>query len=326
MAQEEELFKIDNNICPFKDKRCFNVVIIGGGPAAVSAAIYCHRFNLNVVMIGQEYGGAIAKTYLVENYPGFFDVSGYELMEAFEKHYQFFKIPYIYETVMDIKKDPDHGYRVVLSDGTEYHGCAVIIASGTVYRKLNIPGEDELHGRGVSYCATCDGPFFRDKNIAVVGGSDSAAVEALFLSRFGKKVDIVYRRAKIRAEPINIKRCDSDPKIEVIANTTIRKINGKDRVESVEFNDGTTHQYDAVFIEIGSIPNSQMTKTLGVALNDKGEIIVDKFAQTNVSGIFAAGDVTDIREKQVITACGQAVSASYSVREYLEEQACVDDE
>ncbi|MHA1673446.1 MAG: NAD(P)/FAD-dependent oxidoreductase [Promethearchaeota archaeon] len=304
--------------CDLTQENCYEVIVIGGGPAAVSAAIYTHRFALKTIMIGQEYGGAIGRTYLIENYPGFPAVSGYELMEAFQKHYEHFGIPFEYETVTGITKNENNTYTVSVSGGATYQACAVIITTGGKYRTLDIPGESEFHGRGVSYCATCDGPFFRDKNIIVVGGSDSAAVEALFLSKFGKKVNIVYRKAKIRAEPINIVRVDKEEKIEIIANTTLKRIIGTEKVESVEFHDGTIFPTDAVFIEIGQIPQSDVVKGLGVELNEKNEIIVDKHAVTNVPGIFAAGDVTDIREKQVLTAAGQAVIAAYSVRDYLE--------
>jgi thioredoxin reductase (NADPH) len=311
--------KVQNN------ENCYRVLVIGAGPAAIAAAIYCHRFDLKTAMIGQEYGGAIARTYLIENYPGFFNISGYELMEAFQKHYEYFKIPMVFETVMKVEKEIEagHGFRVTVSDGTNYHGCALIIATGTRYRHLNVPGEDEFHGRGVSYCGTCDGPFFKDKNIIVVGGSDSAAVEALYLSRFGKQINIIYRRDKIRAEPINQHRCDNDPKIKIILNTQIKSINGKEKVESVTFQDGKVFPTDAVFIEIGAIPQSDIVKPLGVICNEQGEIIIDKHAKTNVPGLFAAGDVTDIREKQVATAVGWGVIASYSVREFLEQNFCV---
>lgn len=310
--------------CDITQENCYQVVIIGGGPAAVSAAIYCHRFDLKTLMIGEQYGGAISRTYLVENYPGFFNTSGYELMEKFQEHYEHFGIPYEYDTVTELKRRDDNGYEIITAGGNSFVGCSVIIATGGKYRKLNIPGEEEFHGRGVSYCATCDGPFFRDKQIIVVGGSDSAAVEALFLSRFGSKVSIVYRKEKIHPEPINERRCNDDPKIEIINNTTLSRIIGEDRVTGVEFHDGTIFPVDAVFIEIGEIPQSDIVKSIGVKLNEKGEIIVDKYAQTNVSGIFAAGDVTDIREKQVITAAGQAVTASYSVRNYLDSNFCTD--
>jgi thioredoxin reductase (NADPH) len=310
--------------CDPQGKNCYQVLIVGGGPAAVSAAIYCHRFDLKTIMIGQEYGGAIARTYLVENYPGFFATSGYDLMEAFQKHYEHFNIPYEYDTIVKIEDDTEkkHGFRVTTSGEQVYHACSVIISTGTKHRKLNVPGEDEFHGRGVSYCGTCDGPFFRDKEIVVVGGSDSAAVEALFLSRFGKNVNIVYRKEKIRAEPINTHLCENDPKIKIINNTNIVKIIGKDKVESVEFDNGEIFPTDAVFIEIGAIPQSNLAKDMGAKLNDAGEIIVDKHAKTSVSGLFAAGDVTDIREKQVATAVGQGVSAAYSVREFLEVHFC----
>ena len=306
--------------CDLTQEKNFQVLIIGGGPAAVSAAIYCHRFDLKTIMIGQEYGGAIARTYLIENYPGFPEASGYDLMESFQKHYEHFNIPFIYETVSKIEKDANDEFLVTVSGGEQYRACSVIITTGTKHRKMDVPGEDEFHGRGVSYCGTCDGPFFRDKNIIVVGGSDSAAVEALFLARFGKKVNIVYRREKLRSEPINTARCEENEKIEIINNTIITKINGTDKVESVEFQDGSIFPTDAVFIEIGAIPQSNLAKELGATLNERNEIVVDKYAQTNIPGLFAAGDVTDIREKQVITACGQAVTASYSVRDYLNEK------
>jgi thioredoxin reductase (NADPH) len=303
-------------------KQEWDVIIIGGGPAAVAAAIYTHRFDMKTVIIGTEYGGAIARTYLIENYPGFVGVSGYELMEAFQKHYESFNIPYVFEKVVKVDKKGERDFRVTLSDESVWRGCAVIIATGADYRKLNIPGEEEFHGRGVSYCATCDGPFFRDKKIAVVGGSDSAAVEALFLSKFGKEVNIIYRKDKIRAEPINAKRCDNEPKIKIIPNTTLTSINGKEKVESVTFQDGTIFPLDAVFIEIGSVPNTSMVLHLGLEVNEKGELVVDKECKTKIPGLFAAGDVTNIREKQVITAAAQGVIAAYSVREYFETIAC----
>jgi thioredoxin reductase (NADPH) len=309
--------------CDVASGNCYHTVIVGGGPAAVAAAIYLHRFDFKVIMIAPEYGGAISRTYLIENYPGFSNISGMELMEAFQKHYEYFKIPFVYETVVSVDKHPEMGYITKTSDGTEYKSCTVIIASGTKYRKLNIAGEEALHGRGVSYCATCDGPFFRDKDVAVIGGSDSAAVEALFLSKFAKSVSIIYRKEKIRAEPINAHRCAQDLKIKIINNTIISEILGKDKVTGIKINNGTVLPMDGVFIEIGSDPNVDMIKKLGVKLNEKNEIIVNQFAQTNVQGIFAAGDVTNIREKQVITACGQAVTAAYSVRDFMDNNFCV---
>ncbi|MHA1583636.1 MAG: NAD(P)/FAD-dependent oxidoreductase [Promethearchaeota archaeon] len=302
------------------EKNNYHVLIVGGGPAAVSAAIYCHRFDYKVIMIGQEYGGAISKTYLIENYPGFYDISGFDLMDKFQKHYEHFNIPFEYDMVDSVEKAEDGHFIIKTAGDQTYHALAVLVTTGGNPRKLNIPGEEEFHGRGVSYCATCDGPFFRNKDIVVVGGSDSAVVEAIFLAKFGKKVSIVYRREKVRSEPINTERAETNPRIEIINNTTLKSINGSDRVESVIFHDGTVFPTSAVFIEIGSIPNTSMVNNLGVNFNEKGEIVVDKYAQTNVSGVFAAGDVTDIREKQVITACGQAVTATYSIRDFLKEK------
>ncbi len=243
-------------------------------------------------------------------------------MDAFQKHYEYFHIPYIYETVVKVDRDPEFGYITTTSDGTVYQSCAVLIATGTKYSKLGVAGEEEFHGRGVSYCATCDGPFFREKNVIVVGGSDSAAVEALYLAKLANKVTIVYRRDKIHPEPINMHRCENDPKIEILTNTILSEIQGNQIVTGVRLGDGTEIPVDGVFIEIGSDPNTEMVKNLGIELNEKGEIVVDVNAQTNIPGLFAAGDVTQIREKQVLCAAGQTVTAAYSIRDFMEKNFC----
>ncbi len=307
----------------YSQENHYHVVIVGGGPAAVTAAIYCHRFDYKVIMIGENYGGAISRTFLVENYPGIIG-SGYDLMEKFEEHYQKFDIPFEYERIVDIKRDESvgNGFISITTAGEKYYSDSVLVATGREHRKLNVPGEELLHGKGVSYCATCDGPFFRDEKIVVVGGSDTAACEALFLQQFAEKVYIVYRRDELRSEPIYTHRIEKSEKIEVIYNTNIVKINGKNNVESVVFDNGEEFECGAVFIEIGANPSTDLVKTLDVELNEKGEIIVDKYCQTNVYGLFAAGDVTDIREKQMITACGQAATAAYSIREYFDNLVC----
>lgn len=300
----------------------FDCLIIGAGPAGISAAIYVHRFGYKPVIIGTEYGGAIVRTHSIENYPGFPSVSGWDLMQKFEEHYQSFGIEYKMENVTQIEKKETDGKLsfVVKTDmGEEIEGKSLLIATGTLHRKLNVPGEAEFHGKGVSYCATCDGPFYRDKEIIVVGGSDSAAKEALFLTKFAKKVYIVYRREKLRCEHINRLRIEAENKIEIIPNTNITEILGDENsVKQVKFDNGKLFNIDGVFVEIGADANSGLVEHLGVKLSENKEIIVDTGAKTNVPGIFAAGDVTTIREKQVINAAAQGVSAAFSIRDYLD--------
>jgi thioredoxin reductase (NADPH) len=195
----------------------------------------------------------------------------------------------------------------------------VVIATGSERKKLGVPGEEEFAGRGVSYCATCDGPFYRDKIVSVIGGSDSAAKEALFLSQNVKKVYIIYRGEEIRAEPINKKRVEKNHKIEIIYKTNIVEIKGDNTVKSVIFDNGTEFEVDGVFIEVGSIPNSDLAKRIGVKTNEKDEIIINRKSETNIPGIFAAGDVADAPFKQAITGVAEGVVAAYSAFDYIKE-------
>lgn len=195
----------------------------------------------------------------------------------------------------------------------------ILIATGSERRKLNIPGEEEFTGKGVSYCATCDGPFFNDKVIGVIGGSDSAAKEALFLSQHAKKVYIIYRGEEIRAEPINKKRVEENDKIEIIYKTNITEIKGEQSVKSVIFDNDKEFEVDGVFIEVGSNPKSEIVKNLGVQVNDKDEILINRVSETNIPGIYAAGDVADAPFKQAITGVAEGVIAIYSAFEYIKK-------
>lgn len=299
--------------------KVYDVVIIGSGPAGVSAAIYCKRFALDTLLVGEAYGGAIARTHLIENYPGFVSGSGYELMEDWRKNLEKLEIETVDDYVGEIRKNEDGTFQINMDFEGEIKTYSIIYCAGTDERKLGIPGEEKLHGRGVSYCATCDGPFFKQKKIGVVGGSDSAAKEALFLSNFGTKVYIIYRREKIRAEPINIERVENCDDIEIINNTKVVEILGENKVESVIFDNGEKFDLDALFIEIGADPKSELAKTVGVATDDGNYIIVDEQMKTNVPGFFAAGDVVNRREKQVVVAAGHGAIAAFSAREFVDE-------
>jgi len=309
------VFNIDQGM-PDPDK-LYDVIILGGGPTALGSAIYAARFAMDLLVIGKIYGGLIASTHVVENYPGITSVSGTELMEMFRDHINSLNIPYITDEINSIEKEEDHF--LLKSVFMSFKARSVIFATGSARKKLNIPGEDEYAGKGVSYCATCDGPFFNDKVLAVVGGSDSAAKEALFLAQHAKKVYIVYRGDEIRAEPINKKRVDENSKIEIINNTNITEIKGEESVTSVIFDNDKELHVDGVFIEVGSIPNSEVAKKIDVLVNENDEIIINRKSETNIPGIYAAGDVADAPFKQAITGVAEGVIAAYSVFDYIKQ-------
>jgi len=310
------VFNIDQGM-PDPDK-LYDVIILGGGPTALGSAIYAARFAMDLLVIGKTYGGLIASTHVVENYPGITSVSGTELMEMFRDHINSLNIPYITDKINSIEKEEDHF--LLKSVFMSFKARSVIFATGSERKKLNIPGEDDYAGKGVSYCATCDGPFFNDKVLAVIGGSDSAAKEALFLAQHAKKVYIIYRGEEIRAEPINKKRVDNNEKIEIINNTNITEIKGEESVKAVIFENGHKFILDGVFIEIGSIPNSEVAKKIGVQVNEKNEIIINRKSETNIPGIYAAGDVADAPFKQAITGVAEGVIASYSAFDYIKSK------
>ncbi|NVM18095.1 MAG: FAD-dependent oxidoreductase [Candidatus Lokiarchaeota archaeon] len=309
------MFNIDmESIDP---EKTYDVIVLGGGPTAIGCAIYAARFALDVLVIGKIFGGLIATTHLVENYPGITSTSGQGFMEMFKDHMNSLHIPYITDEIRSIEKTSNHF--ILHSFFQKFKAKSVVIATGSERKKLGIPGEDTFAGRGVSYCATCDGPFYKDKTVCVIGGSDSAAKEALFLSQNVKKVYIIYRGEEIRAEPINKKKVEENHKIEIIYRTNVTEIKGDKTVNSVIFDNGTELEVDGVFIEIGSIPNSDLAKKIGVNTNDKGEIIINRKSETNVWGIFAAGDVADAPFKQAITGVAEGVVAAYSAFDHIKE-------
>ncbi|MFH0890361.1 MAG: FAD-dependent oxidoreductase [Candidatus Aenigmatarchaeota archaeon] len=296
----------------------YDLIIVGGGVVGLSAAMYAGRLNMKTALIGDSIGGAIMLTDVVENYPGFERISGTELAEKFRKHAENYDVEIIEAQVESIVKKIKTF--TIKSGGKAYETKTVLIATGTKHRPLNVPGEKEFEGNGVHSCALCDGCFYKDKVIAVVGGSDSAGKEALLLTQWGKKVYIIYRGEKIHPEPVNMKRIEENKKIEIISRTNIIQIKGDKTVKSVvldrPYKNNAELMLDAVFIEIGFTPASQLAEILGVKINEKKEIMIDRESKTNVPGVFAAGDVVDAKFKQVITGVGEAVSAVYSAYRY----------
>lgn len=307
-------------------KKEYDIVIIGSGCAGYAAAMYSGRFQLKTLVLGETPGGTIISTNIVENYPGFIKLSGQELIDKLKAHALDYKdfVEIKQEKVIDIKK-MKNCFRIK-TDKSNYISKAVIFATGTKHRKLGIPGEDKFKGRGVHTCMLCDGFAYRNRIIAIVGGSDSAAKEAILGTQLAKKVYIIYRGNEIHPEPINMKRVNNlikNGKIEIIKNINITEILGDKFVTHVmldkPYKGSKKFKLDGLFIEVGADPLSELAKKLRVKLNKKGEIIIDRESRTNIKGVFAAGDVIDTKFKQAITGVGEAVSASYSAYRYISE-------
>jgi thioredoxin reductase (NADPH) len=298
------------------------VLIIGSGPAGLTAAIYAARANLApLVLAGGLYGGQLMLTTEVENYPGFPDgILGPDLMIKFREQAERFgaRIENVDATSVDFSKKPF----IVRTADEEFHAKTVIVATGASARWLEIPGEEKLRGRGVSTCATCDGAFFREKHIVVVGGGDSAMEEALFLTRFGRRVTVIHRREGLRASKIMAERSRSHPKIDFIWNTVVDEVLGEHhmtglKLRNVHDNSVMEYEADALFIAIGHTPNTAIFQGQ-LDLDEMGYIVSPDGTQTNIDGVFVAGDVNDIRYKQAITAAGVGCRAAMDAERYLE--------
>jgi len=304
----------------------YDVVVIGSGVTGYGAAMYAARLDLSVAVIGEVDGGTITLTDDVANYPGFKQVTGQELANSLKAHAEDYPVHIELGTVTDVFRCDQNCFYVV-TDKKTFLAKSIIMATGMKERELEVPGHDELRNKGVSYCALCDAPLYKGKVVAVVGGSDSAAKEALLLAKYCSKVYLIYRREKIRPEPINARRIEREPKIEVITQTNITEIMGTDKVTAVKldspYNGSDTLPLDGVFVAIGGIPHSELAKKLGVELNDKGEIIIDRSSRTNVEGVFAAGDVVNSEFKQAITGVAEGVHAAYQAYKYVNENEFV---
>ena len=310
--------------------KLYDFIIIGGGGTGLAAAMYSARMGMKTLLLGFTHGtelpvgGVITTTNVVENYPGFIRLTGQELAKKLEEHARSYELVEIKnEKVLDVLKTKD-GFSVKTNKG-EHFGKTILFATGTKWRKLEVPGSDEFENKGVSYCALCDGPLFKNKTIAVVGGSDSAAKDALLLAEHAKKVYIIYRGNEIHPEPINLERIKKNKKIEVVNNTNVVEIKGKEFMESVVLDKphkGKKElELEGILIAIGHIALSDLAKKIGVKTDSHGEIIIDhKTSETNVKGVFAAGDVTDKPFKQLITGVADGCTAAYSAYEHINKR------
>ena len=301
----------------------YDVIIVGAGPAGLSAAIYTGRARLNTVVVEKGIpGGQILFTDIIENYPGFPEgVNSFELMESFRKQAVRFGANFITDDIIKIREKDKTGIWEVISKTNVYPSRSIIIATGALHRKLGVSGEKELTGRGVSFCATCDGAFYRDKIVGVVGGGSWALTEALFLTKFAQKVKLIHRRDQFRGEKILQERIKKHDKIEILLDSIIEEIRGQEKLESIILKNVKTNQssridLDGLFISIGADPNTGFLKGM-LETNQWGEIVVKKNMKTSITGIFAAGDVTDACPNQVATAVGTGVAAAMAVDEYL---------
>jgi thioredoxin reductase (NADPH) len=304
--------------------KMYEVIIIGGGPGGLTAGLYTSRARLSTLLIESAlYGGQMTTTELIDNYPGFPQgVTGDELSRLMEDQAKKFGMGTVTEEVIKVSLEGD--MKVVQTNESAYRCEALIICTGTEYRKLGVPGEKEFVGKGVSYCATCDGAFFKDSQIVVVGGGDSALTEALFLTKFVKELTIIHRRDALRGTKIYQERVFASPKIKLLWNSVIQEIKGDSIVQSilvknVKTGEITELKTEGVFLFVGLSPRTQFLKNL-INLDEAGYIITDENCETSIKGIFAAGDCRKKLLRQVSTAVGDGATAAFAVEKYLESK------
>ena len=297
-----------------------DLIIIGSGPAGLSAAIYGIRANLNLLVIEKEFEGTgqIALSSKVDNYLGLPGLDGYSMGEKFREHAVNFGVQFLEATVTEISQDEsDKHWKVTTFKGETYEAKTIIYAAGAVHRHLGVPGEDAFSAKGVSYCATCDGAFYRGKTTAVVGGGDTALDDALYLSALCEKVYLIHRRDAFRAAEITVNKVKEKENIELVLNSQVEEILGDEKVNSVRLIGGRELAIDGIFIAAGSVPVSRLLDNV-VLLNPAGYVIADETGVTSAPGFFAAGDVRAKQLRQVVTAVSDGANAVTSVTKYLE--------
>jgi len=305
-------------------ERRYDVIIIGGGPAGLTAGLYTSRARLRTLLIENALlGGQMTTTELIENYPGFPNgVTGEELSRLMEEQAKRFGLEIVSEEIVEVEIKGEE--KRIKTIGAGYACGVLIICSGAEYRKLGVPGEQEFTGRGVSFCATCDGAFFRDQKVVVVGGGDSALTEALFLTKFVKELTVVHRRDALRATKIYQERAFANPKINFLWNSVVHEVRGDKIVQSVltrnvKTGELTEHKTDGVFMFVGLVPRTQFLKGL-IELDPSGYVLTNENCEASVEGVFAAGDCRKKLLRQVATAVGDGATAAFAAEKYLEEK------
>ncbi|MBS3091261.1 FAD-dependent oxidoreductase [Candidatus Pacearchaeota archaeon] len=316
-----------------KKSENYDFVVIGAGATGMAAAMYAGRLGLKTICLGATHGaelplgGVITTTNIVENYPGFIKLTGEELANKIKEHALSYELVTLKEEKVEKIDKLEKNFIVKTSEG-EYKGKAILFATGTKWKKLEVRGSKEFENRGIAYCALCDSPLYKNKTVGIVGGSDSAAKDALVLAEHAKKVYMIYRGEKIRPEPINMKRIEANKKIEIINRANVVEIKGDSVLKSIildrEYKGSKELKLEGLFVAIGHIILSHLAKSLGVKLNEKEEIVIDhKTSETNIPGVYAAGDVADKPFKQVITGVAEGCTAAYSAFEYISKNQIV---
>lgn len=306
----------------------YDTIIIGSGPAGLTAGIYTSRSKLKTLMLtSQAHPSLITTTDMVENYPGFpGGINGYDLIERFKEQAVSFGLEVVEDDVLSIERittDGKDAWRATTQDSA-YEALAVILATGTEYARLNVPGEQVYTGKGVSYCATCDAPFYRDAHVAVVGGGNAAIQEALFLTRFAKRVTVVHRRDCLRATKVLQDQAFANDKIDFEWNSLVDEIIGNTVVKGIRLSDSAdpskkkTIDVDGVFVFTGKVPNTGLVRGL-VSCDEDGFIKVDSMMRTSAKGMFACGDCTEKLLRQVVTACGDGATAAFASEQYIQD-------
>ncbi|WP_054853601.1 thioredoxin-disulfide reductase [Vulcanisaeta distributa] len=317
--------KMDFGVSEELTGKVYDTVIIGGGPAGMSAAIYAARYGMSTIIITEEIGGQVAKAGWVENYLGYTRIMGPDLVNKFEEHVKYYNVPIVIDSVENVERDGDL-FKVYTLNGDEYTARTIIITVGEKKRKLNVPGEDTFNGRGVSYCAPCDAPLFKGKVVAVVGGGDSAASAALLLTEYASKVYMIHRRNQLRAQKYYQDLLLKNPKIEIMWNTVVKELQGdkllrKAILQRVDTKEVFELPLDGLFVEIGAEPPVDLFKRIGLELSQDGYVKVNHLMETSVPGIYAAGgdcvDLTPRDFRQIVVAAGQGALAAYSAYNYI---------
>lgn len=299
--------------------KTYNLIIIGAGPAGLTAAIYAARYKMNFLVIGKLSGGMLREAYEICNFPSYTKIKGSELMKKIIEQVKELGAEVKNEEAVKIKKKQKDFE--IITNKRKYSAKKIIFATGSEREKLGIAGEKEFIGKGLSYCATCDAGFYKNKTAGVVGGSDAALSAALLLAKFAKKVYIIYRKDKFfRGDKIWIEKVRKNKKIEVLFNSSVTKLIGKNKLECAELNKKRKLELDGLFVEVGGIPNIELAEEIGIKTEDK-QIAVDKKQKTSIKGAFAAGDITNNSLKQIITACAEgAVAAHSAYKELIKEK------
>lgn len=301
----------------------YDLIILGAGPAGLAASIYASYHKLSHLVIGDMVGGTAIEAAKIKNWPGTEAISGIELMQKFQHHAESLGGKIVQSKITGLKKG--EGCFEINTDSENYQAKAILVALGTRRRKMNIPGEDKFLGKGVSYCATCDSIFFKNKTVAVVGGGNSAAMAAMLLAEHAAKVFLIYRGAELRCQPAALDQLKANSKITIIYNTNVLEVKGDKKAESIvlnnDYQDSKTLKVDGIFVEIGAMPSSDLLNELGVKLNEQGYIVVDQWGKTNIPGVCAAGDIISNTPgfNQIITAAADGATAVNAVYKYLKE-------